>query len=351
MSLDLPRCGPLARASAVIRTLPGDFVVHEQLGFEPDGQGEHVFLHLEKTGLTTPDLLERVSALAGIPLRDIGYSGLKDRHAVTRQWVSVRMAGKPEPDWQRLNVPGEVELLVSQRHSRKLKRGVHRANTFALCLRQLEGDPATILGALQRIRDRGVPNYFAEQRFGRGGATLLQARHWMERGARKLTHSKRGFFLSALRSDLFNRLLAQRVLSGAWERLQDGDVCMLHGSRSVFPCSVLDADLQARAAAGDVHPGLPLWGVGVSLQSPAVEAAQRALLLPDATVCTFLEQCGLALSYRSARLLPDDFSWHFCDDASLLLTFSLPPGSYATALLAELLDYREGYQEREGRSE
>ena len=351
MMPELSRVGPVAQARALIRCNPEDFLVDEQLGFAPDGQGEHVFLHIEKRGLTTPDLVERVSSLAGIHPRDIGYSGLKDRHAVTRQWVSVRMAGKAEPDWQRLQVPGEVVVLDCCRHSRKLKRGVHRGNAFTLQLRELQGDEAGLLNALERIRDRGVPNYFGEQRFGRGGATLLQARAWMQRGARKLSHSKRGLFLSALRSELFNRLLAERVQAGTWACLREGDVCLLQGSRSLFPCTELDDALQQRALDGDVHPGLPLWGSGASLQSPALVALQKAVLSSEAAVCEFLERAGLTLSYRAARLLPDDFSWRFCDDESLILTFNLPPGSYATAVLAELLDYREGYREREGRSE
>ncbi|HAN29852.1 MAG TPA: tRNA pseudouridine(13) synthase TruD, partial [Haliea salexigens] len=96
MMPELSRVGPVAQTRALIRCNPEDFLVDEQLGFAPDGQGEHVFLHIEKRGLTTPDLVERVSSLAGIHPRDIGYSGLKDRHAVTRQWISVRMAGKAE---------------------------------------------------------------------------------------------------------------------------------------------------------------------------------------------------------------------------------------------------------------
>ena len=351
MNPELSRVGPIADATAIIRSVPEDFRVSEQLGFVPDGQGEHVFLYIEKRGLNTADLVQRVSLLAGIHPRDIGFSGLKDRNAVTRQWLSVRMAGKPEPDWQRLQVNDEVFVLECQRHSRKLKRGVHRSNGFALRLRDVQGDTEGVVSALERIRDRGVPNSFGEQRFGRDGGTLLQAQAWMLRGARKLSHSKRGLFLSALRSDLFNRLLAQRVQDGTWDRLQLGDVCQLQGSRSLFPCTELDAALQQRAAAGDVHPGLPLWGGGESLQSPALVAAQKALLAPQAAVCEFLEQAGLSVAYRPARLMPDDFSWRFCDDGSLLLTFHLPPGSYATALLAETLNYREGHREREGRSE
>jgi tRNA pseudouridine13 synthase len=346
-----PRVAADLPVRALIRSVPEDFVVREQLGFEPDGSGEHVFLHLQKRGLNTQDLLQRVSALSGIHLRDIGYSGLKDRRAVTSQWVSVRMAGKPEPDWRQLAVAGEVELLDQRRHSRKLKRGVHRSNRFTLRLAALQGDIGALEERLQAIQQQGVPNYFGEQRFGHGGATLAQARQWQQRGARKLSHSKRGLLLSAMRGHLFNMLLAQRVLEGSWNRLLPGDVCMLQGTRSLFPCATVDADLAARAMAGDVHPGLPLWGRGEVLQGEAQLSRQVALLAPEAALCQFLEDAGLSLAYRPARLLPDDFCWQFCDDGALQLGFSLPPGSYATAVLAELADYREMHGESGNSSE
>ncbi len=346
-----PGTVPALPVTAMIRSTPDDFVVREQLGFETDGLGEHVFLHLEKRGLNTQDLLQRVSTLSGIHLRDIGFSGLKDRHAVTSQWVSVRMAGKPEPDWQQLAVAGEVAVLDCRRHSRKLKRGVHRSNRFELRLRELEGDVGLLEERLQLLQQQGVPNYFGEQRFGHGGSTLLQARHWQQRGARKLSHSKRGLLLSALRGHLFNLLLAQRVAEGSWNRLLAGDVCMLQGSRSLFACAAVDAELAARAATGDVHPGLPLWGRGEVLQGAEQLAWQSTVLAPEEELCRFLEDAGLSLAYRAARLLPDDFFWRFCDDDSLLLGFSLPPGSYATAVLAELADYRDRYRESGNSSE
>jgi tRNA pseudouridine13 synthase len=346
-----PRVAADLPVRALIRSVPEDFVVREQLGFEPDGSGEHVFLHLQKRGLNTQDLLQRVSALSGIHLRDIGYSGLKDRRAVTSQWVSVRMAGKAEPDWQQLVVAGEVELLDCRRHSRKLKRGVHRSNHFVLRLRALEGDLNGLQQRLAQVQQQGVPNYFGEQRFGHGGATLAQARQWQQRGARKLSHSKRSLLLSAMRGHLFNVLLAQRVLEGSWNGLLPGDVCMLQGSRSLFPCARVDGELVARALAGDVHPGLPLWGRGEVLQGDAQLAWQAALLAPEAALCKFLEDAGLQLAYRPARLLPDDFCWQFCDDGALQLGFSLPPGSYATAVLAELADYRDSQGESGNSSE
>ena len=333
--------------SAVLRQSPQDFQVFEQLGFEPSGEGEHAFLHLEKITLNSMDLMERIARLSNVPGRDIGMSGLKDRNAITRQWFSVRMAGKPEPDWQLLEQPGDVKVLQVSRHSRKLKRGVHRANRFLLSLRDVRGDRTELLERLERVKVQGAPNYFAEQRFGRSGSTLIQARQWMASGGRKISRSKRSLYLSALRASIFNTLLAERVKNSNWNKVISGDVCILHGTRSLFACELADQEIQDRAMRCDVHPGLPLWGKGQQTASDAVVEGQMAVLAdrsncPDGPeMCTFLERMALELSYRSTRVLPDDFSWQFCDDDVLQLEFALPPGSYATAVLAELVQYTD----------
>jgi len=336
MSVAWPRAWGEAPASALIRCQPEDFQVHEELGFELSGAGEHVFLYLQKRNLNSLDLARRLAALSGVPERDIGMSGLKDRNAVTRQWFSVGLAGRAEPDWTALESGGEVTLLARDRHVRKLRRGVHRLNRFRLVLRSLEGDRDALEQRLLEVREQGVPNYFGEQRFGRDGATLEQARRWAANG-RRLTRAKRGLFLSALRSFLFNCVLAERVSAGDWSRPVDGDVCMLGGSRSLFATATADAELRARAKAGDIHPGLPLWGRGVSPASAEAASRQRETLAPHSALCDFLEQAGLELAWRPARLLADDFCWQFCDDGVLQLDFALGAGGYATALLAEIV--------------
>ena len=326
---------------AIIRSCPEDFMVTEQLGFEPSGEGEHVFLYVQKRNLNSADLQQRIADLAGVPPRDIGLSGLKDRNAVTRQWFSVGMAGRTEPDWQTLQSAGDVQVLAVERHLRKLRRGVHKANRFTLVLRELRGDRVALEQRLQLLCDEGVPNYFGEQRFGRQGSTLEQARRWLSSG-RKITRNKRGLYLSALRSYLFNRLLAERVEAGSWNTVLNGDVCMLQGTRSLFTCEQVDDDIRARAASGDIHPGLPLWGRGTSPAGLERARQQAESLKEDLDICEFLESAGLELSWRPARMLADDFCWQFCDDGNLQLDFSLGAGSYATALLAGLVRFKEG---------
>ncbi|QFU75528.1 tRNA pseudouridine(13) synthase TruD [Halioglobus maricola] len=333
MSGALPRAHGPAVAHARFKSRPEDFRVYEELGFEPGGEGEHVFLHLEKCQLNTPDLAQRISSLSGIHPKDISYSGMKDRQAVTRQWFSVRMAGKTEPDWQSLAEEGVVEVLAVTRHQRKLKRGVHRGNRFRIVLRELQGDRDEIVARLDTLRAQGAPNYFGEQRFGREGSTLAQARGWSQRGARRISRNKRSLYFSALRSHLFNLALASRVARDSWNRIEVGDTCMLQGTRSLFTCEAMDASIEQRAATGDLHPGLPMWGRG----GPACYLGEGAALAEEQAVCKFLEEAGLELAWRPARLIADDFCWQFCDDDVLQLDFRLGVGSYATALLAELL--------------
>ena len=345
MTASWPRAWGEPAASAVIRSEPEDFIVSEQLGFELSGNGEHVFLYLQKRNLNSTELLQQLSELSGVAQRDIGMCGLKDRNAVTRQWFSVGMPGSREPDWRALEASGAVQVLEQGRHLRKLRRGVHRANRFTLRLRAVQGEREALEQRLQLLRDEGVPNYFGEQRFGRNGATLVQARRWMSSG-RRMSRSKRSLYLSALRAYLFNTLLAERVKSGTWNTVLDGDVCMLQGSRSHFTCERVDQDIGARAASGDIHPGLPLWGRGQSDAGPA-RARQQAQCLQDHTaICEFLAADGpgrtaLELAWRPARMLADDFCWQFCDDGGLQLDFALGAGSYATALLAELVQYNQ----------
>ena len=332
-----PRAWGALPGGALIRCSPEDFQVSEQLGFGLSGEGEHCFLYLQKRQLNSMELLQRLSVLSGVAPRDIGLSGLKDRNAVTRQWFSIGMAGRAEPDWQLLEADGDVQVLELGRHLRKLRRGVHRSNRFILVLRALTGERAALEQRLGKLRDAGFPNYFGEQRFGRNGSTLEQARRWM-RGGRRITRDKRSLYFSALRAYVFNQLLAARVEIGDWNVIRPGDVCLLHGTRSFFTSEEVSDDLRARAASGDIHPGVPLWGRGPA----SVSARQNDSLSGCVDICDFLEESGLTLAWRPARLLPDDFCWQFCDDGILRLDFSLGAGSYATSLLAEFVQYREG---------
>lgn len=365
--LDLPYAEGRPVARGRIRVQPEDFEVVEILGFEPDGQGEHAFLRLRKRGANTEWVARRLAAFAGVRPRDVGYAGLKDRLAVTEQWFSVCLPGRSDPDWSALGEPG-IEVLEAVRNGRKLRRGALVGNRFRLEIRDLaEGGPpdravfgegssldrpgtssddrvmravadrAALEGRLRRVAERGVPNYFGPQRFGIRGGNLAKAQAVFQDRRRERDRHKRGLYYSAVRSALFNRVLAARVEAGLWDRGLAGDAMMLEGSRSFFVAEELDATIRARLAALDIHPSGPLWGRGAPATRGEARAFEEAVLAPCAAWCAGLEAEGLDQGRRSLRLRVADLAWDWPAPDRLVLRFRLPPGAYATTLLREVL--------------
>jgi len=327
---DWPRAHGGVSGRALLRQQTADFRVTELLGFEPSGDGEHDFLYVEKTGLNTPEVARELARHAGIHVAAVGYAGLKDRQAVTRQWFSVQSPPKKPPDWQALARDG-VRILETGRHRRKLKRGAHRGNHFELVLRQIEAAPDKLDERLDRIANHGVPNYFGEQRFGRDASNLDLARQLFS--GRRLPRERRSLALSAARSLIFNEVLAERVRAGSWNRLLPGDVANLDGSGSIFAVDALDEELERRAEALDIHPTGPLWGKG-RRPAPAAEAAIAAL---HAELAEGLER-WVDAARRPMRVRPTELRWRH-EDESLVVEFALPSGAYATAVVRELVRY------------
>ncbi len=325
--------------SAVTRFRPGDFVVEEVLGFEPDGDGLHTLLCIRKTGANTEWTARRLARAAGVAARDVGFCGMKDRHAVATQWFSL--PGAPVLDPDRLAGAG-IELLRRAAHGRKLRRGSHRGNRFRLRLRQLEGDLPDIERRLARIAHGGVPNYFGEQRFGRDGANLYLARA-LASGAR-LDRRKRAFALSAARSAIFNQVLSHRVEHGTWNRLCEGDLAILNGTGSRFLVDQVDEELQARTDRLDLHPSGPLWGDG----DPPSAGDTLAMEQGVAGTCPELVRClqGVRMGQdrRALRLPVGDIEWDISDQ-EMTLAFELPKGAFATAVLRELIGRKASVQD------
>ena len=328
--------GPVS-ASARIRSVPEDFRVEEALGFAADGEGPHVMLTVEKRGANTHWVAGQLARHAGIPAREVGYAGLKDRHAVTVQHFTLNLDRKPEPDWSALPSE-EFRVLKSERHRRKLKTGALEGNRFRLVLRELSAPVDTLLPGLESIKTRGVPNYFGVQRFGRGAANIEKAEAALSGKLR--IHDRRLFslLLSAARSLIFNDLLAARVQAGNWDRLLSGEVMMLDGSHSVFRAEAPDAELQRRLAAGDVHPTGPLWGRGEPMTAGEVHALEAEVAAGHPALVAGLVKVGVEMARRSLRLPVKDFAWQEVSEG-LILEFFLPAGAYATAVLRELVDF------------
>ena len=326
--------GPLI--SGVLRTEPADFRVDEILGFEPSGQGEHAFVLIEKTDANTEWVARQLADAAGVAPMAVGFAGLKDRHAITRQTFTVQMPGRSDPDWSTLAIPG-VSVLAATRHNRKIKRGAHRGNRFRIRVRRVQGPVEDVEARLATIRERGVPNYFGEQRFGRDGQNVALAEALFE--GRRIPRPQRGFALSAARAHVFNAVLAARVANGNWNLGLDGEVWMLGGSNAIFGPEPWNEILAARLAALDIHPTGPLWGNGELRCTAAVRELELAAIGAHATLARGLERVGLEQERRALRLRANELSHTWESGDCLVLEFHLAAGAFATTVLRELCDW------------
>ncbi|MDI9239232.1 tRNA pseudouridine(13) synthase TruD [Lysobacter sp. LF1] len=339
----LPRAHGDAVLTARMRSAPEDFFVEELPGFEPSGSGEHLLLTIEKRGMNTAFAARHLAQWAGVGEMAIGYAGLKDRHAVTRQRFSVHLPKKIAPDLSTLDIDGDSErlrLVEHAWHAKKLPRGALAGNRFVLVLRGVEGERDAIEARLRAIDERGVPNYFGEQRFGRDGDNVANARAMF--AGRRVRREQRTLLLSAARSELFNRVLARRVEMGCWDRPLDGEVWMLDGSRSVFGPQSFDEVLAQRLDAFDIHPTGPLWGRGELRTTDAAFECESSALSDDEAIAlrAGLEAEGLKQERRALRLRPVGLAWNWQAEDVLEVAFSLPPGAYATVVMSELGEVR-----------
>lgn len=321
---------------AVIKQVPEDFVVIENTGIEPSGEGEHLWLRLRKTGLSTQEAVKRLASVSTVAQRDIGYAGLKDRHAISEQWISVLWPIASEPTW--LNaLPDGIELLQQQRHGRKLRKGALKGNHFELTLRQVNyADKAAVTRRIQEIQSQGFPNYFAEQRFGRDGTNVSKARAMFDRSMKVRDRFRRGLFLSAARSWIFNHVLAERVRQQSWNKALAGEVCVLDGSRQYFKSQPHDPEIAARMHSGDIHPSGPLWGDGEPESSGEAYELECRIAATEPELVAGLAAARMDHDRRALRVIPQDLSHEWLVDDILKLSFGLPAGAYATALLREL---------------
>ena len=333
-----PRAFGTPCASAILKHTPEDFQVDEQLQIELSGSGEHLWLWVEKRQLNTEDAARILARAAGVPLRQVGYAGLKDRPALTRQWFSLHLPGK-QTDLAGLQ-DERLQVLQQQRHSRKLQRGAHSGNAFRLRLRNVQGDLQQLEQRLEQVVSQGVPNYFGLQRFGFGGSNVQQALEFARSGQLPPRRNQRARLLSSARSFLFNQILAARVADGSWQQAQIGDVLGFTNSRSSFVASIEDLQ-DPRLAMLDVHPTAALWGNGQSMAGGMIAGLEQAVAGKHEELCRWLEQTGLKQERRITRLPVSGFRWCYPEQNVLELRFALPVGCFATVVLRELLAFED----------
>jgi tRNA pseudouridine13 synthase len=331
---DWPRAHGKLLFQGLIKQTPSDFEVAETLGFAPSGDGEHDFLWIEKTGANTAWVARGLARHAGVSPGDVGYAGMKDRQAVTRQWFSVRRPTGEGTDWSTLELDG-VQVLDVSRNQKKLRRGVHAGNRFRIVVRHSGADHAAIEDRLGIIRDRGVPNYFGPQRFGHDGANLALAEALFE--GKRLRRDKRTLALSAARSLLFNHVLAARVSGNSWDQALPGDVYNHEGSNSLFIAEPADQSLQQRLDELDAHPTGPLWGRPGRDANQQPGAGETDVVESYAALARGLEKAGASFGRRALRLAVRDLTCSTEADR-VTLQFELRTGGYATTVLRELAD-------------
>ena len=323
--------------AAVIRSSPRDFVVDEILGFEPDGDGEHDFLIIRKTAANTAWVARQLARHAGVPARDVGYCGLKDRHAITTQAFTVRRPNRDGTNWSDFAAEG-TDIVSATRHNRKLRRGSHAANRFEIRLRG--DDFAANVGGLRerlaRVASAGVPNYFGEQRFGRDGQNIGLAKDVF--AGKRVKRDTRSIAISAARSLLFNRIVDARVRNGSWNRILPGELANLDGSGSVFAVEDIDEAIQTRCEMLDIHPTGSLWGKGAPLAAGHPRALEIEIAGESAELADGLKRVGVDASSRALRVCVADAE--IVDDAAGVgIRFQLPAGAFATAVLREIVAY------------
>ncbi|MBY4675663.1 tRNA pseudouridine(13) synthase TruD [Marinobacterium arenosum] len=321
--------------TALIRTEAEDFQVFEQLPFEPDGEGEHYLVYIRKIGENTDWVARKLARFCHTTPREVGYAGKKDRHAVTEQWFSVKVPIKREVDWTLFNSK-TIQVLKAVRHGRKLRLGALKGNRFKLRLREVS-QPDELVARLEQIRN-GVPNYFGEQRFGNDWNNLHSGLALLSGELKERQRHKKGLYISAVRSWLFNRLLSQRIEQGLWQTLLPGDALMLEGSRSCFAADAEQdmAQLLQRLEQRDLHLTGALWGRGEPMAQLDARQWERDQLAPWSELLGGLEQLGLNQERRALRLLPAALAAHAESERQWWLEFELPAGAFATSVLREL---------------
>jgi len=328
--------------SGKIRSKNEDFQVDEIQQFTPSGEGEHVWLKIRKSGENTDWVAKSLAQIAEVPRRDVSYAGMKDRNAITTQWFSVQMPGREAPDWQAGLENQElqsVQILEEHRHDRKLKRGALKGNQFKLTLREFKGSETELAETIHRIKEQGVPNYYGAQRFGHGGFNVNKAEQWFSGEFKVKDRNKRSIYLSAARSWIFNHILSARVVDGSWNQAVAGDVYMLNGSNSCFNQEhdeALDDEIIQRVIAHDINPSGSLWGRGRLSSQHTILELEENIASKFKILSEGLEVNGLKQERRSLRLSLKNIEYQMLDSETVVLEFSLPQGTYATTVLAEI---------------
>lgn len=324
-------------STGLLRSHKSDFKVFEKIPFLPCGEGEHLYIHIRKTGANTAFVAKQLAQYFSVKESLVSYAGLKDRFAVTQQWFGVHVPGKQCYDLSDLVIEG-VEVLSAKRHNKKLRIGGLEGNRFEITLRDVT-EIDELIRRWHVVSNHGVPNYFGEQRFGINGGNIAKATSLFS-GQKVKDKKKRGMYLSAARSLIFNQVISERIAQQNFDRLMDGDVLMLSGSQSVFLADVIEDTLIQRYLNFDVDITAPMWGSGKLMTTADACKFETNIAHQHIEFCEGLSDFGLKQERRRIRLVMKDPSIEI-DNNTVTLSFFLPAGAYATTIMRELLNYTD----------
>ncbi|MEZ9527012.1 tRNA pseudouridine(13) synthase TruD [Enterovibrio norvegicus] len=323
-------------ATGRLKAQPEHFFVSETLDFTPAGHGEHFLVRIRKIGENTKYVANELAKACGVKSRDVSWAGLKDRHAVTEQWFSVHLPGQDDPDLTEFvdTHEGVDAILETTRHDKKLRPGDLIGNRFSLVITDFTGD-ATIDARLSNIRDKGVPNYFGSQRFGRNGNNVVSAREWGQDKFRVRDKSKRSFYLSAARSYMFNQVLSARIEQGMTHTPMRGDMLIDDTEHLKL---VLDTDKATELLEkGHWLISGPMTGDNALPTEADARKFEQNIIDQEPDLLAVIRSNRMRHDRRALMLFPQEMEW-MCEKDTLTVSFSLPAGSFATAVMREVIE-------------
>ncbi|MFD2178671.1 tRNA pseudouridine(13) synthase TruD [Veronia pacifica] len=330
-------------AKGKLKVKPEHFFVSETLSFEPAGQGEHFLVRIRKTGENTKYVANELAKACGVKSRDVSWAGLKDRHAVTEQWFSVHLPGKEDPDLDGFVAQheGVDAILATTRHDKKLRPGDLIGNQFTLVVSDFNDDDE-VESRLEKIKAQGVPNYFGSQRFGRNGNNVVSAREWGQDKFRVRDKSKRSFYLSAARSFLFNQVVSARIDQQHFDMPLTGD--LLESREGVTRIVENIDDAVSDMANGHWQITAPMTGDNALPTSDDAQRYEQQIIDKEPDLLKVIRGNRMRHERRVIRLVPDNMRWEQEGD-TLTLSFFLPAGCFATAVMREVIVDAEGEQD------
>tara|TARA_R110002110_G_scaffold415856_3_gene658443 strand:+ start:21318 stop:22334 length:1017 start_codon:yes stop_codon:yes gene_type:complete len=331
---------PTLAGHAEFKKNSADFKVDEMLSIEFTGEGEHLWLHIEKSNTNTDWLAGKLAHHFDVQRRSVSYSGLKDRHATTRQWFSIQMPGRKDAINQIQDFSLEdINILEHHWHQKKLHMGTHSANIFTIWLRNNTIDKHALIKRLDIIKKYGVPNYFGPQRFGFDGqnikdaAAILANRKKSQRKQAELT-------VSALRSYMFNQILSERVKNKTWTTILPGEALQMDGQKGYFLFENAKEEpdvLREKCIRGACHPTGGLWGDQNDIVNKEVAKIEDMCFELHPEYVKLLANRRLDPARRSLRMIPHNLVYEFNENNDCCLSFALSPGCFATSVLKEII--------------